>query len=729
MFELPCGVPEIRRVYAALVSPDAPAGTVEGWVGLVAACQGSINALGAVQAYAMARVAAFEPQVWQDGTVEEVAGPLGHSRVDGPSLVAGPLGVSEQAAASRMAEAVRLATCLRPVLEVMAGGGLDRWRASVVAAELHEAPDQVAHRVAQTLAGRLGAQTAGPLRRRVVRELAAIDPELVRQRAARARAERSLRRVTDYLGVDRWEACVPLEDSRRAWAAVDQVARGYLDQGRNPTLEQARADAMIDLILGNTHATCQVELAVPQDMVEELMATLADASAATGLDSHPGPHETAAPGEAPDDLLGDPPGDGPQEPPDDPLGDGPEGPPDDWSDGPPGDGPQDPPDSPPDGWPENALGDGPQGPPGDWSDDPPGDGSQDPPEEPPDDSPCDRRGDRPEGPSDGSSEDAAGDGPAGDAVRDAGAAPGPAQTGAGAGDGPVGHSTARPWAQSWARACAGMAGPGRLVEVAGCGATGTSFVRVQWLQDLLSGSTHQTLPSSAQQQVRVAVVGCDPVTGARTRPSRPAPWPGTAPATGTSPGPGAARPARRGRDRAVDSAAYRPPAGLVALVKARDGRCRFPGCSISARFCDLDHVRPWPAGPTTAGNLVCLCRRHHRIKQRPGWRARLDPDGILQVTDPTGRVRTSAPVDLLGRHDGQPVPPSLGTPPPGQPATFEPYPTPAGRADDEAFSWLEDTWAQITTQTQQHLARQAATDTARRHAERRERADAQPPPF
>ncbi|MBM6401898.1 HNH endonuclease signature motif containing protein [Phycicoccus sonneratiae] len=69
---------------------------------------------------------------------------------------------------------------------------------------------------------------------------------------------------------------------------------------------------------------------------------------------------------------------------------------------------------------------------------------------------------------------------------------------------------------------------------------------------------------------------------------------------------------------------------------------------MAARFCDLDHVVPWPAGPTSAANLACLCRRHHRVKQRPGWRAALAPEGTMTWTDPTGRVRTTTPLDALG---------------------------------------------------------------------------------
>ncbi len=93
--------------------------------------------------------------------------------------------------------------------------------------------------------------------------------------------------------------------------------------------------------------------------------------------------------------------------------------------------------------------------------------------------------------------------------------------------------------------------------------------------------------------------------------------------------------------------AYRPSARMAKRVKARDRRCRFPGCTVAAVFCDLDHVRPWPTGPTADTNLICLCRRHHRVKQRLGWAVALANDGTLTWTDPTGRVRTTAPADAL----------------------------------------------------------------------------------
>ncbi|MGY1697406.1 DUF222 domain-containing protein [Geodermatophilus sp. SYSU D00814] len=94
-----------------------------------------------------------------------------------------------------------------------------------------------------------------------------------------------------------------------------------------------------------------------------------------------------------------------------------------------------------------------------------------------------------------------------------------------------------------------------------------------------------------------------------------------------------------------ESPGYRPTAALDRFVRARDRRCRFPGCRRPVpRHGELDHHTPWPAGPTAAGNLAGYCTGHHRGKhQAPGWTHHMAPDGTLTVTTPSGLTAITTP--------------------------------------------------------------------------------------
>ena len=99
--------------------------------------------------------------------------------------------------------------------------------------------------------------------------------------------------------------------------------------------------------------------------------------------------------------------------------------------------------------------------------------------------------------------------------------------------------------------------------------------------------------------------------------------------------------ARTGTVLESTTTAYRPTKGITDFVSTRDGTCRMWGCDRPSRACDLDHVRPWPAGPTSPANLGGLCRRHHRLKQRGRWTYVLHPDGTVVWTAPSGKQRTT----------------------------------------------------------------------------------------
>jgi hypothetical protein len=92
---------------------------------------------------------------------------------------------------------------------------------------------------------------------------------------------------------------------------------------------------------------------------------------------------------------------------------------------------------------------------------------------------------------------------------------------------------------------------------------------------------------------------------------------------------------------------YRPSAGLRRFVTTRDGHCRAPGCARAARFCDVDHVIPWPLGQTEPPNLLTLCRRHHRMKHQTRWHVVMTREGACTWTDPFGQDYITHPVGHL----------------------------------------------------------------------------------
>ena len=78
--------------------------------------------------------------------------------------------------------------------------------------------------------------------------------------------------------------------------------------------------------------------------------------------------------------------------------------------------------------------------------------------------------------------------------------------------------------------------------------------------------------------------------------------------------------------RDLSSDYYRPSSRLARFVQARDQRCCFPGCKRPAARTDKDHLDPWPRGRTSAENVHCLCRHHHRAKHAV-FTVLKDPDG------------------------------------------------------------------------------------------------------
>jgi hypothetical protein len=100
------------------------------------------------------------------------------------------------------------------------------------------------------------------------------------------------------------------------------------------------------------------------------------------------------------------------------------------------------------------------------------------------------------------------------------------------------------------------------------------------------------------------------------------------------------------------------PTAIRRALEHRDRWCCFPGCEL--RCCDAHHIVHWADGGTTAlGNLVLLCRRHHRAVHEEGFRVERVGTGGLRFHHPNGHVIPNvaeAPTlttDLVSLHDAQ----------------------------------------------------------------------------
>ncbi|MFW0770645.1 HNH endonuclease signature motif containing protein [Arthrobacter koreensis] len=88
----------------------------------------------------------------------------------------------------------------------------------------------------------------------------------------------------------------------------------------------------------------------------------------------------------------------------------------------------------------------------------------------------------------------------------------------------------------------------------------------------------------------------------------------------------------------------RIPSGLKRWLQARDGTCRFPGCSVSVTHAEIDHTKPFShGGPTDHANLEHLCPKHHRFKTLGHWTARQPEPGTIEWHSPTGRTYATGP--------------------------------------------------------------------------------------
>jgi hypothetical protein len=122
------------------------------------------------------------------------------------------------------------------------------------------------------------------------------------------------------------------------------------------------------------------------------------------------------------------------------------------------------------------------------------------------------------------------------------------------------------------------------------------------------------------------------------------------------------------------------PAALRRALDARDGGCRFPGCT-NRIFTDAHHIQHWlDGGETNLDNTVLLCRRHHRYLHEYGFSLEQTGEELV-VRDPHGSVvppqgpGRKVAVDLAamaGSWSGRPVTADVNAPGwDGQPVDYD----------------------------------------------------------
>lgn len=89
-------------------------------------------------------------------------------------------------------------------------------------------------------------------------------------------------------------------------------------------------------------------------------------------------------------------------------------------------------------------------------------------------------------------------------------------------------------------------------------------------------------------------------------------------------------------------------------LRHRDRHCRFPGCRRPTTWCDAHHLISWweHQGPTDLDNLILLCRHHHTLIHRRGWKLTgtathptfTRPDGTTLPNGPPPRTQRRVPV-------------------------------------------------------------------------------------
>ena len=255
----------VRAEVAAIGAVVADAGSglgVEDLLAVTSAGQAVVNAAEGLTMLAGAHAASHEFRLTSRGLVE-VRHPVGFVDAMAPTEVAIATGSTVGVAGHRLALGADLAARFPRLLAAVRAGSVHAGTAGKVAAACAGLDVRACALVEAVLVDRL--PDLDPARvttvaRRIAHRVAPI------QAAAEATRNQRSRCVEVSPGPDgttRWWALLPVAESAVAWSAVKLLALDYQQADPALSVDQARADAMVDLLLQQVTVSAEVTLGVP----------------------------------------------------------------------------------------------------------------------------------------------------------------------------------------------------------------------------------------------------------------------------------------------------------------------------------------------------------------------------------------------------------------------------------------------------------------------------------
>ena len=267
---------ELVRLAYHRVGQDVSGLSEDGLLADVQLAQRVQNSAWGVQSHRIAQAAAIEHR--EDANPVDGALPCLVSRtvrhepgsyVDEwfPLEVATRLGWSDRQAGNRISDAITTLTQCPRLLDRVGSGGLDPFKATVVADVTTGAPEQVTQAVEErVLAGDPETTTAAKLRAKARRLRVRLDP-IGADAAAKAKRRSAVGvfvREHHEPGLSELTAVLPTLDAAKLMAAIDELARDlHSVTTTDKTLGQCRVDALTDLTLNGVGVDTQLTFLIP----------------------------------------------------------------------------------------------------------------------------------------------------------------------------------------------------------------------------------------------------------------------------------------------------------------------------------------------------------------------------------------------------------------------------------------------------------------------------------